>query len=786
MSMMKGKRLVLLLIFVLAVTPLLMAAGQANANNQSLADEITSKRGQDGVEQGVVLVSEGNPSATVVTTVYASALEKKAATEVVNYIKSISGAELPIVTNVGEATGTKIYIGGAAPNIDLNAIRQGGEDPASFRLIAAADSIRLYGLSDQGTLFAAFELLEQIGVRWFMPGDIGTVIPSKNTIALSMQDTIQHPGFSARAMQATEAYQKPPGLPNGVNLNEGKPWVEHMRLNQKFYGTHGIPCTITSKARPDLFLPNENGTPTNQFDVTKPDVLACVVQSSIQKLQKDPNLKVLSMGPNDGLVKVLQPNPDWDGNDLDATHDTLSLTDRYVKFINLVLEQLEQAGYPDVSIAFYAYDTYYQPPVRWTPHSRLIPIIASITVDRYHAIDNPLSWERGHLKDMIDGWRNLGVQPQIYQYLYNLADPGLPFSVVDQVYSEFKYYKQNGITGIRAENLPAWAYHGPGLYLAAKMMWNPDLDVEALLDDYYRKFYGPAAESMREHFETLEHAFANADYFVGNIYDFPHILTDKVRQELEKTLGKAEKEANKSNDPVYGKRVAMVRLAYSFGDNFLGMMDSMNRLDFVKAKEQFDRIYALRNEAVLHSPVILNPWASFLYTDIFWKKMVTEGEQRVTGGNRIVAQLPDEWNVMLFPHENGDLLGLWKPGLGTKSWMKLKTYSETWSSQGLRYYKGHAWYRTEVKVDKKFDNGNPIRLWFSSIDESARVWMNGQELPLVKKGSGLTSPWEFDATNAIQFGESNLIVVDVGNMILDELGTGGITGPAMLWEAVSN
>lgn len=51
--------------------------------------------------------------------------------------------------------------------------------------------------------------------------------------------------------------------------------------------------------------------------------------------------------------------------------------------------------------------------------------------------------------------------------------------------------------------------------------------------------------------------------------------------------------------------------------------------------------------------------------------------------------------------------------------MKLKTYSEKWSSQGLRYYRGHAWYQTEVKVDEKFDNGNPIRLWFSSIDETA-------------------------------------------------------------------
>ena len=52
------------------------------------------------------------------------------------------------------------------------------------------------------------------------------------------------------------------------------------------------------------------------------------------------------------------------------------------------------------------------------------------------------------------------------------------------------------------------------------------------------------------------------------------------------------------------------------------------------------------------------------------------------------------------------------------------------------------------------------------------------------KGKAPTGmPWEFDATGAVEPGKSNVIVVMVSNREVDEYGTGGITGPAMLWVA---
>ncbi|SDE25356.1 Listeria/Bacterioides repeat-containing protein [Paenibacillus sp. UNCCL117] len=738
----------------------------------------------------LVLVENGESRSTIIMSQHATEYEKKAMQELKHYIRQISGAELPVAEDSAEVQGTKIYIGGAAPDLDAAkaAIRAQGNEPDSFRLYVEEGVIQLAGLddNDKGSLYAAYELLEQIGVRWFMPGDIGTVVPSMPAIAVDYQDTIQHPGFHFRFLQAVAPYVAGAGLPVGVNLTEGTPWVEHVRLNQKTLGNHGLLITSpTNKERPDLFLPDAKGNPTGQYDVTKPEVLNLVVAEAIRRLEADPKLEFLRMGPNDGPVGVLHPNPEWDGDLKGAIHGgTLSLTDRYVKFFNLVLEKLDAAGYHDVKISFYAYDEYYYPPVRHMPDPRLVPIIASIRTDRMKSIENPLSWERQHIKDLIDGWRRVSPDVMIYDYLYNLADPGLPFSLAERIGTEYKYFKDQGIIGIRGEALPAWGYHGPGLYLAAKMMWNPDLDVGALLEDYFTKFYGPAAEPMKRHFKALEDAFAKADYYAGSIHDVQHILTGNVMQAMEQSLTEAEHAAQGASDPVYARRVNMVRVAFSFGDSFLQMKERINSFEFVEAKGIFDQISKIREKAVTHSPVILNTLASYNYTDWFFDKITTQGSQRLSDGNRMVAKLPDEWDVILFPNSSGDKLGLWKPGVGTESWMKLKTYSESWSDQGIGYYKGHAWYRTTVDVGSEFHTGKPIRLWFSGIDETARVWMNGIELSLSANGKGnaMMKPWEFDATPAIKFGESNLIVVDVGNESLDELGTGGITGPAMLWQ----
>jgi hypothetical protein len=711
-----------------------------------------------------VLVRQGVPEASIVLPADATDIERLAATELQIHISKMSGAELPIVTSPNPGKGARIVIGRAAPRRSQGTAGDKPDDPASFRIQATDDRVLLAGRSAQGTLFAAYDLLEQLGVRWFMPGEIGTVIPQSRTVAVRQQDTVQHPAFSPRMLPAVGDAE----------------WSRRMRLGGIYLGGHGLPVKADPKTEPELFV-HENGRPTQQLRVSNPEVLRRTIEGCRERLRRDPNLRYIGMGPEDGAGFGADP---WDADDIDPLNGRVSVTDRYIKFFNLVLDGL-QKDYPEVGVAFYCYSDYMRPPVREKPNRRILPVFAPIDCCRLHSVDNPICWERhSYIERTIEGWQALGLKMTYRGYLFNLADPGLPFSMIRQVRTEFPYYHAKGMLGMTPECHPAWSYHGPALYLAAKMAWDPHLDVDATLDDYFSTFYGPAAGAMRAHFDCLEDAFAGADYHTGNVFDMPHILTPGVVAKLELTLSEAEKQAPAGS--VYAGRIHMTRMGLEFGKAQLKMMAALNAFDFVEARKQLTRIQdEIVPAAVAHEPPALNPDYAPGFVKRFWEPAVRQGYERVTNGNEMVAKLPDEWRVMLEPSGHGDDLGLWQPDAGSGSWTPLKTYSQSWSNQGLRYYKGDAWYRTSVEVAERY-RGRSMRLWLSGIDEQAAAWINGKKLAVLREGSApIGGPWEFDATDAIAFGGPNVVVVKVSNSNreLNELGTGGITGPAMLWAA---
>jgi hypothetical protein len=271
----------------------------------------------------------------------------------------------------------------------------------------------------------------------------------------------------------------------------------------------------------------------------------------------------------------------------------------------------------------------------------------------------------------------------------------------------------------------------------------------------------------------------------------PHILTPAVMKKLESLVKDAERAARR--DPIFSARVAAVRLVHDYGQANLDMMAALNNLRFDEAKRHHDLVLKLQGEAIKHSPPLLYPHTSVAYLRRFWSPVVETGFERTTGGNEPVAALPDQWHFMLDPLHGGEALGFWKAGVGTASWLPLRTRSLSWGDQGLRYYKGACWYRTTIEVPARFRDRR-IFLWLGGIDDSATAWINGRKLPLreigkTKDGKPILAigdapigpPWEFDATGTVRPGETNEVVVMVSNRQVDELGTGGITGPAMLW-----
>ena len=733
----------------------------------------------------VTLVETGQPRAVIVLAVDAFAYEatttrgrnkretpspvadeRLAGEELQEHLRRISGAVLDIVRQGAPLENRlPIYIGSAADAALDADIRTQGTDPGSFALVIGADHVSIRGLSPAGTLNGVYELLEQIGVRWFMPGEMGTVIPQMTTIGIRPQTTIQAPAFPARNLQ-------------GVRAPE---WERRLRLGGPYFpASHGAPgfggrgSEGLFQDHPEYFSLIDGQRKQRQLCISNPDVLKIAVNATKEYFRSHSEADMMGIGANDGRGFCECENCQaLDGGDYDPFGHYPSMTDRYVWFFNGVLQGI-QDEFPDKRLGFYAYSVYNRPPVKVKPDSRLVPAVALITLCRLHGMANPVCPEKSYEQWIIQEWGKL--VPEVYYrgYWFNLADPGLPFFMIDRVRREIPLGKELGIAGWRVESPYDWAASTPSRYIASKLMWDPTADVDALMQDFYENFFGPAAAPAKQYVDTMSQALDTADYHTGSSWDLPRIYDDVVRRKARAALDHAARLAPQGP---YADRVRMYTRSLDYLDAFVQMMTSRAAHDFVTSKQAFDRMGTIREQLLANDPPLIGR-AAEAYLNRFFAKTTLEGYERTTEGNRLVAGLNDTWQFQIDPENVGEAVGWWRPENTGGNWRPLATSTLSWSSQGLRYYKGLAWYRQAIEIPEA-ERGQRIFLWIGGIDELAKVWVNGQIIGISPKGS--FTPFELDATAAIRPGESNTVVICIGNMTLNEVGTGGITGPVMFY-----
>ena len=162
-----------------------------------------------GMAAEVLLVEEGKPVAALVVSDEPDGDELLAAQELQEHVERMSGARLEIVGMEKAAGRLEVRIGAGFDREMAKKLRERSEDPGAFVLSVTEERVGLVGNSPEGTLFAAYELLEQLGCRWFMPGELGRVIPRTESVALQVGETVQVPSFPHRHLQNVSGSMPP-------------------------------------------------------------------------------------------------------------------------------------------------------------------------------------------------------------------------------------------------------------------------------------------------------------------------------------------------------------------------------------------------------------------------------------------------------------------------------------------------------------------------------------------------------------------------------------------------
>ena len=89
--------------------------------------------------------------------------------------------------------------------------------------------------------------------------------------------------------------------------------------------------------------------------------------------------------------------------------------------------------------------------------------------------------------------------------------PGVP-DVYPHLTAQYIKTVKPHCAGMYCENhQQTHTYRNMDVYTYMRLLWNPDLDIEQELADYFRWYYGPAAEPAQKLFETFEKNWIRID-----------------------------------------------------------------------------------------------------------------------------------------------------------------------------------------------------------------------------------------------------------------------------------
>jgi len=686
-----------------------------------------------------------------------------AANVLTDWIEKITDVKLDIVNQL-DSDKPAIFVGAAAITAGLDLSDMDSPTKEGLRILSDGKTrVLIAGQNETSTVKAACRFLEELGCRYFMDNPLGEVYPRSQTVTVGRLKITEKPGLMLRKIWGSKwtgqtLWKVWNGL-GGIPMSTGHAWGKY--VNENLFETH-----------PEYFaLRNGQRKKGGWYCTSNPELRKIFAEGVITKGGFNP-----SVSPPDGTgyCQCEKCRAQDDPGSTEPSSGGPSMTNRYVDFLNDVAGQVAKV-HPDWLLSFYCYADYTQPP---TLNRRLLPNlvawIAPIRYSRYHRIGSPSSPGRRQLEAVIDGWATAAERIAYRTYNFNLAECLVPFAKLSVWKHDIPYLKKKGCVGINLESLENWEIYGPHLYQSIRLAYDPAADSDALMDDYFSKFYGPqAGPLMKTYWLSIDEAFANMKCESGSFYALHIVYTTQHLRKLSSLIQKASDVT--ADDETYSARVAMTAQGLKNAVQYIQLRNAMNRGDFAAAKEVYDELYA-RNEAEMNKGY--GNHYTLNYLKRFVGTYILAGAEATTSPNKVLQVLPDRMKLAYDPDNEGIERGYFKSDFDDSKWVQVATYSNTLNAQGLPDVKSVMWFRTSVTVPSTHAR---LSLFFTEVDgQAATVYVNGSEVAALGK-EARRKPFEVDITSAVKPGE-NVVVIRVDHRRITELSLGGIVRPILLIE----
>jgi len=407
--------------------------------------------------------------------------------------------------------------------------------------------IHVWSFDERGSFNAICGYLRSLGVRWYMPGEIGEILPQMDSIPLPKINQTVHPDFPMRILQFRPSVDGREVMMWGFRLGVRRPYgrqaahgLRDMTDNEHTMTNHPEWFALYGDQRH-----NRPDIKNNQLCYSNEGLFREAVRFAQTQFDHY-DMDVVSMMPPDGYTAICQCEL-CEGKESPELGPRGTLSNYIWDFVNRIAKEIAKT-HPGKKISNCAYGVYTEPP---SNINKLEPNVQVIIVGGRR----PKDPDQENIRRIREAWATKTDNPvEIFEnYPFTARNFYLP--VFNPTVLGDGINATKGIS--RGEDVwlsMDFSEKAAGLnhfmvYFTARMYWGgKDQDIHALFDEYVDRFYGPAAGPMRDFFTFCDEHWA--------VMDQDAAKASQALDLFEQAKQMAEKES------IYGRRLALL-------DNYL-------------------------------------------------------------------------------------------------------------------------------------------------------------------------------------------------------------------------
>lgn len=497
------------------------------------------------------LKSDGKTSCEIVVQEDAGLVALFAGKEMQKYLSESLGVDIPLTQKVSGGK-TAIILGNSkelrAAGVDVSKLPRDAfviKSAGGNILIAGRDDMKINAesasksgaywsnLFERGTLFGSYEFLERfIGIRFYFPGEIGTVVPKLEKLKIPEINITEKPDFEVRKISWSGTGS---GSIDWVSNEKEEKVLEsyRLRLETKYIpNCHGLArlgyIERFGKTHPEYFALLPDGRRYTEPSMPHTGQL-CLSSGIRDEIYKDAEA-FLSGKTAESRGIITKYGPIWDPSGFQPNYFNIMPQDSFYEckcekcqahfskgpqatsdFVwGLVLEvsgKLKKNNVPGY-ITMMAYNPYKMLPTMKIPDN----VMVMVAVGGPWYMDKGDSFKRE--SDLVKSWteKMYNTKPWLWNYtckFAKLAIPDIPCSTpraIGEYYNKISPDIIGAFLETEAENdeVGNYIFNYLNFYVFGKVTWKNSTNIDALLKEHHRLMFGAAADRMEQVFNAFE------------------------------------------------------------------------------------------------------------------------------------------------------------------------------------------------------------------------------------------------------------------------------------------